>query len=119
MSLHLTKRATWDLMLIHQRSMEEWGEMVAEKCLRGIEETMKTIERYPNILRKSPNISKHFYIYPYKSHWLVCDKAEHFIFVLTVRYAGINLENIVQELTPSLQSESKELHEMLVKSNQS
>lgn len=116
MKLHLTKRSTWDIEKLYLESVEEWGEKVADEYFNGLQETLITIERYPNILRKNPKISNHFMVYPYKRHWIICDKIDDFVFVLTVKFAGMNLASITDEIGPILRAESKELHDLLLKS---
>ena len=102
MSLQLTERAL--------RDISKWGEKIAGDYLDKMEETFSLLESYPNLLTPKPQISKHFLAYQSGSHWLVCDKTDQDIFVLTVQHVSINLFESLDELEPTLKKEMEVLH---------
>ncbi len=65
-----------------------------------------------------PQISKHFLAYQSGSHWLVCDKSEQDVFVLTVKHVSTNLFENLNELEPTLLKEMDILHREIGKSKQ-
>lgn len=111
--IRLTYGALDDLDTIYMRSLEKWGEKVADQYLSHIEESLKLLAEYPQLLKTNDNISNRFKVYPASKHFLICDTLENDIYVLTVQYMSADLINTLQEMAPTLEEEANALYQRL------
>lgn len=101
----LTDRAKEDIREIYNYSIEEFGVNVAEKYIDKIEFNLSVLSEQPDLLLNKPNISPHYQLYQSGSHWLICEKQEDTIYVLTIKHTSLNVIEKLTELKPMLQKE--------------
>ncbi len=114
--IRLTYRALEDIDNIYQYSRAKWGETVAAQYLGRMQESLKLLEEYPQLLKVNDNISNRFKVYPAGKHFLVCDMIDKDIYVLTVQHMSSDLINTLQELVPTLEEEANALYQRLKRS---
>ncbi len=114
--IRLTYRALDDLDTIYNRSLEKWGEKVADEYLSHIEESLKLLAEYPLLLKTNDNVSNRFKVYPASRHFLICDTLGNDIYVLTIQHMSADLINTLQDMAPTLEEEANVLHERLRRS---
>lgn len=103
----LLRRAAFDIDDILHDSMKRWGDKVASEYVESIDDALQRLAEHPQLLRSFAG-SEVLYYYPVRKHSLFCALAENTIYVLTVKYGGMNLEDVMQTLEPML------LHEVAI-----
>jgi len=111
--LHLAKRALEDIKIIHQYSIDEWGNKIADDYIKGFEFALKNIESNPKLLRINSQISKRFRLYRVNKHFLIFESIGERIFLLTVRHVSMDLLNKLKELEPFLEQEVQYMYDRL------
>lgn len=101
----LTDRAKEDIHSIYNYSVEKFGITVADKYIDGLEYSLSILSEQPDLLLNKPNISPHYQLYQSGSHWLICEKQEDTIYVLTLKHTSLNIIEKLTELKPMLQKE--------------
>ncbi len=110
--IRFTRKALVDLQEIEQNSITCFGKKVAAKYMTDIEEVLETISEYPHILQEK-SFSKHTTFFCVREHMLVFAILDNIIYLLTVRYGGMDLESIIPREEPTLIHEAQILHERL------
>ncbi len=100
----LLRRAAFDIDEIIQDSIKRWGKKVTDNYINGIDNALQLLSEHPHLLRTFEG-SKTLYYYPVQKHSLFCARCNNRIYVLTIKYAGMNLERIIHELEPMLLTE--------------
>jgi len=113
-TLRLTRRALIDLKEIKKYSIEKHGTITAEKYLASIEDALVTIKEYPEILKDRP-FAQYAKFYFVGKHTLVFAVLDNTIYVLTVKYGGMDIENIINRFEPTLMQEAEIMHKRLRK----
>ena len=108
--LAISRRAARDLEAIRRRSVERWGERVAEEYLESIEQALERLRENPDLLRIRREFSRHFRFHRVRQHFLVCCRVETNLYVLAVKHGNLDLPNRLAELEPSLLKEAELLH---------
>lgn len=101
----LTDRAKEDIREIYYYSIEEFGVSVADKYIDRLEYSLSILSEQPDLLLKKPSISPHYQLFQSGSHWLICEKQEDIVYVVTVKHTSINIIEKLTELKPMLQKE--------------
>ncbi len=112
--IRFTRRALADLDKISKDSIERYGQIVTDKYMAYIEDILKTITEYPNILIKKP-FAEHVRFFVAREHMLVFSALDDTIYLLTVKYGGMDIENIISRLEPALVYEAEIMHDRLRK----
>ena len=112
--IRLTRRALAELEEIETDSVDEHGQIVADKYIDDIEDVLKTIAEYPNILREKP-FAEHTRFFKIREHMLVFSMLDDILYLLTVKYGAMDIENIITRLEPTLVREAEIMHMRLKK----
>ncbi|MEZ5534304.1 MAG: type II toxin-antitoxin system RelE/ParE family toxin [Thiolinea sp.] len=110
--LILSRRAALDIAVIEDDSIRRWGQAVANSYLDSIDNALQLVSDNPGLLRKFAN-SEQLLFYPVRKHSLFCTLYNDVIYVLTVRYGGMDLERLIHELEPFLLEEVEIMHRKL------
>ncbi len=108
----LTRRALADLSDIQESSIEKFGNKTAGKYMASIEDILKTIQEYPDILKDRP-YSKQLQFYTVEKYTLVFTSINDNIYVLTVKHSRMNIEERIKVLEPTLLQEAEIMYERL------
>lgn len=108
----LTRRALADLSNIQESSIEKFGKKTASKYMASIEDILKTIQEYPDILRDRP-YSKQLQFYTVEKHTLVFTSLNDNVYVLTVKHSRMNIEERIKVLEPTLLQEAEIMYKRL------
>ena len=101
----LTDRAKEDIHSIYRYSINKFGVNVAEKYIDKLEFSLSILYEQPHLLLKKPTISPHYQLYQVGSHWLVCERQDDIIYVVTIQHTSLNIIEKLTELMPMLQKE--------------
>lgn len=112
--IRLTRRALSDLMAIEEKSIQAFGQIVADKYMGDIEDALKTLSEYPRLLREQP-FADHARFFTVRKHVLVFAVLDDILYLLTVKYGGMDIEAIITRLEPTLILEAQVLNEKLNK----
>lgn len=82
---------------------------MAREYLDAIGEAFLLLQEYPKLLKKK-EYSKHFSFYTVREHLLVCAIIEDVIYVLMVKYGGMDMVTMLAELEPTLLQEAQVIH---------
>ncbi|AXG69601.1 toxin ParE [Kordia sp. SMS9] len=107
--LLLTERALDDVQDIYEYSVEQWGEVVASRYIRGFEECFSLLKSNEGLLKINRKISSRFIAYPIQRHVLICDIIDDAVCILTVRHSSMDLMVRLRKLEPTLDEEAKAL----------
>ena len=107
-----TRRALSDLHKIEEDSIRDFGQMVAEKYMDDIEDALKTLSEYPSLLREKP-FADHTRFFVVRKHTLVFGVLDDVLYLLTLKYGGMDIEDIILRLEPTLVREAEIMHERL------
>lgn len=109
-SIHITRRAAFDLDEIDQYSINKWGQQVADDYMQSIELALQTLAQNPDLLRQNSFVSQVFFLYRVRQHYLVCSIFEQDIILLTVKSGNLDLPIRLAELEPTLNQEAEFLY---------
>lgn len=113
----LTHRAAFDLQDIYIRSIENWGESVADEYITALYDAFKLIAENPELGKTRTKRSKPFLMVAAKKHFVVYDTFPKGIIIVTLLHQVRNIESIIEESGPSFISEietlKKQLHERI------
>lgn len=111
----LTRRALFDIDGIEVDSTDKWGKGVADTYMNDVDAALKLISEYPNFLKRFGETDALLW-YPVREHMLFCSMVADTIYVLTVKYGGMDLEEIMMDMEPLLLDEAKVMQSKLVNS---
>jgi plasmid stabilization system protein ParE len=114
----LLRRAAFDIDEIIQDSTKRWGEKVADDYIASIDNALQLLAEHTHLLRAFEG-SEVLYYYPVRKHSLFCTICDNTIYVLTVKYGGMNLERVIHDLEPMLLSEIEIMHHKLQATDES
>lgn len=100
----LLRQAAFDIDEILQDSTKRWGEKVANEYVMHFDDALQRLAEHRHLLRTFEG-SEVLYYYPVGKHSLFCTICDDTIYVLTVKYGGMNLERVIHDLEPMLLSE--------------
>ena len=100
-----TRRALRDLAEIDTYSIETFGQRVADEYMAEIDRALSLIGETPSLLRPRLDFSEHLSFYRVRRHFLVCDRLDDVVYVLTVMHGSMNLPDRIAELEPQLSQE--------------
>jgi toxin ParE1/3/4 len=106
-TVHLTRRALFDIEDIDRYSIAKWGQRVADQYLADLFAGAERLGESPSLLRNLTETSLRLRFYRVREHVLVCDVIGDDIFVLTLRAAVMDLPNRIAELEPQLIDEAE------------
>lgn len=109
----VSRRAALDLAEIEVRSTARWGQKVADGYIDSIEQALSLVQDRPGTLTRKAEISPHFHFYRVREHILVFAVTEETLYLLTVKYGGMDLPERLAELEPYLYEEIAYLHQKL------
>ena len=109
--IRFTRRALSDLHKIEEDSIRDFGQMVAEKYM---DDALKTLSEYPSLLREKP-FADHTRFFVVRKHTLVFGVLDDVLYLLTLKYGGMDIEDIILRLEPALVREAEIMHERLKK----
>ncbi|MGE0108516.1 MAG: type II toxin-antitoxin system RelE/ParE family toxin [Bdellovibrionales bacterium] len=109
MEIRFTRRALSDLEKIKKESIEKWGKKIGSKYMSDIEDTLKTIAEFPDLLKERP-FSKQTTCFCVRKHMLVFAMLDNMLYLLTVKYGGMKLEEIIPREEPTLIHEANIMH---------
>jgi plasmid stabilization system protein ParE len=115
MTIHISRRAAFDLDEIDQYSINKWGKKVADDYMESLDLALQTLEKHPNLLREKTKSSAVFSLYRVREHYLVCSLINQNIIMLTVKSGSLDLLTRLSELEPTLIKEAEFLHSQLSK----
>jgi plasmid stabilization system protein ParE len=108
-AIYLTDRALSDLLEVEAFSIANWGKNVAAKYMLKFEKSFRLLESNPDLARVIPELGTDLLLFRVEKHLLVCVQIKSGLAVLTVAHASRDLENVLNELSPSLKLEVKAL----------
>ena len=114
--LALSRTAVYDLEDIRIYSEENWGEEVANRYMKTLEQALQRLKSHPELLRDIPSFSEHLKFYRVEKHFLVCSLIGENVYVLTVKHGAMDLPERIGEFEPQLVREATILHEAFVTS---
>jgi plasmid stabilization system protein ParE len=112
--IRITRRALSDLNKIEEDSISDFDPIVADKYIDDIEDALKTLSEYPGLLREKP-FADHVRFFGVRKHTLVFCMLEDILYLLTLKYGGMDIEDIIMRLEPTLLREAEIMHERLKK----
>ncbi len=107
--IYLTDRALADLLEVESFSISNWGKAVAAKYMLKFEKAFKLLQANPDFARANPELGTDLLFFRVEKHLLACVRIKEGLAVLTVAHAGRDIENLLNELSPTLKLEVKAL----------
>ena len=112
--VRITRRALSDLNKIEEDSVRDFGQIVADKYMDDIEVALQTLSDYPSLLREK-SFADNMLFFCVRKHTLVFCMLEDIVYLLTLKYGGMDIEDIVIRLEPTLLREAEIMHGRLKK----
>ncbi|VAX06497.1 hypothetical protein MNBD_GAMMA26-241 [hydrothermal vent metagenome] len=105
----LTRRAASDLRNIHRYSIDQWGKKRADKYVDDIVKTLQKTAKKParGELRKYRSLP--FLMVPAAEHFVIYQALKKGIVVATVLHGRRNIEAIIRDMAPALETEINEI----------
>ena len=110
--IRITRRALSDLNKIEEDSNSDFGQIVADKYLDDIENALRALSEHPSLLTEKP-FADYVRFYGVRKHTLVFCMLEDILYLLTLKYGGMDIEDIVIRLETTLLREAEIMHERL------
>ena len=110
---YLTRQATRMLRDIHVRSTEQWGETTADRYMDEIYVVLNKIAANPDIGKLRKPRSMPFSMAPAGKHFVVYDRFDKGIVVLTLLHQHRDVEHIIADMEPSFLAEIEALKKKL------
>ncbi|MFQ5481675.1 MAG: type II toxin-antitoxin system RelE/ParE family toxin [Nitrospinaceae bacterium] len=110
----ITRRAAFDLPDIYVRSVENWGEGVADEYIKAIYGVFKQIAESPDLGRAREGRSRPFLMYPVKQHLVIYEAFPKGIMVAALLDQVGDIESIIKGLGPSFGAEITALKKQLL-----
>lgn len=112
--IRFPRRALSDLNKIQEDSTEDFGQLVADKYMDDIEDALETLSGYPDLLRELP-FADNMRFYSVRKHMLVFCVLENILYLLTLKYGRMDIEDVIVRLEPALMREAEIMHKRLKK----
>jgi plasmid stabilization system protein ParE len=103
--IYLTDRALADLVEVEAFSIVTWGKAVAAKYLLKFEKAFRLLESNPDLARANPELGTDLLLFRVEKHLLACIQVKGGLAILTVAHASRDLENVLNDLSPTLKLE--------------
>lgn len=113
----LTRRAILDLQNIYIRSVENWGEDIADKYIEALYLSFQRIAENPQLGQARLNRSWPFLMVLAKKHYVIYDTFPKGIIIVTLLHQVRNIERILEEFSPSFVPEITALKRQLYESS--
>lgn len=107
----ITRRAASDLLDIYGRSIEKWGERVADEYIKAIYSVFEQVANNPDLGMLRRKRSYPFLIYPAQKHFIIYDTFPKGIIIVTLLHQVRNIENIIGKLGPDFVAEIASMKE--------
>lgn len=98
---HLTRQAAKALREIYSHSLKQWGEKSADKYMADLYAVMKKAAINPEIGRFRAHRAVPFLMAPSGRHFIVYDRLEGGIVILTLLHQRRDIEKIIANRGPS------------------
>ena len=109
-AIYITDRAALEIDGIEKYSRKQWGKRVADEYINNIEKALELLKEAPGLLLPKPDFSKHLKFYSTGKRTLVFEVIGDYIYLVTIKYSGMNLEERMTELEPTLRKEVEIMH---------
>ena len=96
-----TRNAAADLRDIYHRSVEQWGERVADEYLDAVYRVFERLAKNPELGQVRRKRSSPFLMYPAKQHFVIYDVSPQGIIIVALLHQVRNIESIIANLGPS------------------
>ena len=107
--VHLTRHAARDLRDIHARSVATWGKVRADRYLADIYVVFGRIAANPALGRLRAHRSAPFLMVPAEGHFVIYDRTNDGVVVLTVLHQVRDIERIIAAMGPEFLAEIEAL----------
>ena len=107
--IRITRRALSDLKKIEEASVSDFGRIVADRYMDDIESALQTLSEHPSLLREKP-FADHLYFFGVRKHMPVFCMLGDILYLLTLKYGGMDVEDITTRLEPTLLREAEIMH---------
>jgi len=105
----LTRRAASDLRHIHRYSIDQWDEKRADKYADDIIKILQKTSKNPEYGELRQYRSLPFLMVPAEEHFVIYRAFEKGIIIATVLHGRRNIEAIIRDMAPALESEINEI----------
>ena len=106
---YLTRHAAHDLQDIYGRSVETWGERVANEYLEAVYGVFEMLAKSPELGQARRERSNPFLMYPANKHFVIYDTFPQGTIIVTLLHQVRRIENIIQKLDSAFFIEIDEL----------
>jgi plasmid stabilization system protein ParE len=110
-NFHLTRQAARVLCDIHKHSLKQWGQKTADAYLADLYAAMKQAAAKPATGQLRAHRAVPFLMVPAREHFIVYDRLEKDIVILTLLHQRRDIERVINELEPSFLTEIERLRE--------
>ncbi len=111
----LTRRAASDLRNIHRYSIDQWGDKRADKYVNDIIKTLQKTSKNPEHGGLRQYRSLPFLMVLAEQHFVIYRAFEKGIIVATVLHGRRNIEAIIRDMAPALESEINDIEKRIGK----
>ena len=106
---HLTRQASRTLRDIYANSRKQWGAETADRYLADLYAAMKKAAAKPEIGQLRAARATPFLMVPAGRHFMIYDRVERGIVILTLLHQRRDIEQIIADLGPTFQDEIRAL----------
>jgi toxin ParE1/3/4 len=112
-AFYLTRHALMMLHNIHVRSTEQWGGATADRYMDEVYAVLNKITANPNLGKLRKPRSMPFSMVPAGKHFIVYDRFNKGVVVLTLLHQRRDIEHIIADREPSFLAEIEALKKNL------
>lgn len=106
----MAERAVRDLRAIRNYSVRQFGPRVTSEYLGKFDRSVDSIAVSPGLLGARVELSGRLLFHRVEQHWMICDRIDGVIYILTIMHAAMNLQERIAFLEPTLIHEAELLH---------